>query len=81
MISLQFTLNGIQEVDGSIPSGSTKLPNDTKTISRSSGRFWFMRKVVNSYKGGGAGIGRGQRCVKTAILGRGPDTNSTAFPN
>lgn len=50
-------LNGIQEVGSSILPGSTNLPNDYKTISRPSGRFWFMKKVVKSYKGGGVGFG------------------------
>ena len=34
-------LNGIQEVDGSIPSGSTKLPNDYNELS-AFGRFFFV---------------------------------------
>jgi hypothetical protein len=46
-------LNGIQEVGSSILPGSTNLPNDTKTISRPSGRLWFMGEVVKTYKGGG----------------------------
>jgi len=65
MFLLQFVLNGIQEVDGSIPSGSTNLRNDYKTISRPSGRFWFMRKVVKTYKGEPRAMG-GERCVGAA---------------
>jgi hypothetical protein len=49
-------LNGIQEVGSSILPGSTNLPNDTKTISRPSGRFWFMKKVVKTYKVGAGGV-------------------------
>ena len=42
-------LNGIQEVGSSILPGSTNLPKYNKTISRPSGRFWFMKKVVTTF--------------------------------
>jgi hypothetical protein len=46
--------NGIKEVGSSILPDSTNLPNDTKTISRPSGRFWFIGGVVKSDKVGWA---------------------------
>ena len=55
-------LNGIQEVGSSILPGSTNLPNDYKTISRPSGRFWFMKKVVKTYKEGVGGVWVGNVC-------------------
>ena len=58
LTQLMCEANGIQEVGSSILPGSTNLPNDTKTISRPSGRFWFMGEVVKTYKVGWPGFGR-----------------------
>ena len=43
-------LNGIQEVGGSIPIGSTKIPNNINDLTVNARRGNFEEKVIKSYK-------------------------------
>ena len=43
-------MNGIQEVVGSIPIGSTKIPNKINDLRIHARRGTFAEKVIKSYK-------------------------------